>query len=75
MSYNIIATPKFRQELKHLVKKYPSLKKEYSSLIISLEEKSNIGIALGNNCFKSGWQLNQKVKENQVEQELLLTCR
>ena len=62
MSYNIIATPKFRQELKHLVKKYPSLKKEYSSLIISLEEKSNIGTALGNNCFKIRLAIKSKGK-------------
>jgi len=38
MSYNIIAVPKFRKELKRLVKKYPSLKNEFSELVVKLAE-------------------------------------
>ena len=52
MSYNIIAVPKFRKELKKLAIKYPSLKKEYAKLVDSLEENPVQGIHLGNNCYK-----------------------
>jgi mRNA-degrading endonuclease RelE of RelBE toxin-antitoxin system len=38
MSYNIIAVPTFRKELKQLVKKYHSLKTDLSLLFESLEE-------------------------------------
>jgi len=62
MKYNIIATPKFKQEIKHLIKKYPSLKKEYSALIISLEQAPNIGTPLGNNCYKIRLAIKSKGK-------------
>ena len=52
MSYKIIPTKKFAKELKRLVKKYPSLKKEYASLINSLEKNPIKGVPLGNNCYK-----------------------
>ena len=38
MSYSIIATPEFKRELKSLVKKYRSLKSEFSNLIDELKE-------------------------------------
>jgi mRNA-degrading endonuclease RelE of RelBE toxin-antitoxin system len=37
MSFNVIATPKFKKELKSLAKKYPSLKADFSELIALLE--------------------------------------
>lgn len=37
MTYNIIAVPTFKKELKRLVKKYPSLKAELEFLIALLE--------------------------------------
>lgn len=52
MSYNIIAIPKFKKELKKLAKKYPSLKNEFSDLIESLENEPEQGTALGKNCYK-----------------------
>lgn len=52
MSYKIIPTKKFAKELKRLVKKYPSLKNEYASLIHSLEKNPVKGVSLGNNCYK-----------------------
>jgi len=33
MSYDVIAVPKFKKELKKLVKKYASLKNEFAELI------------------------------------------
>lgn len=50
MSYNIIAVPTFRKELKRLVKKYNSLKKEISALFESLEDNPVQGTLLGRNC-------------------------
>jgi mRNA-degrading endonuclease RelE of RelBE toxin-antitoxin system len=52
MSYEIIATPRFKRDIKKLAKKYPSLKSEYAVLIGELEKTPHMGISLGNNCFK-----------------------
>ena len=52
MSYDIIAIPQFKKELKKLSKKYPSLKDEFSKLIDSLEQDPEQGVALGKNCYK-----------------------
>jgi len=52
MSYEVIAVPKFKKELKNLAKKYPSLKNEYSEMVESLEVKPKQGTSLGNNCYK-----------------------
>ena len=51
MSYNITATPRFKRDIKKLVKKYPSLKNEYALLINELARNPHQGTALGNNCF------------------------
>ena len=52
MSYNIEVIPKFEKELKHLSKKYPSLRQEFISLVQSLKENPDQGTSLGNDCFK-----------------------
>ncbi|HEY5325985.1 MAG TPA: type II toxin-antitoxin system RelE/ParE family toxin [Mucilaginibacter sp.] len=52
MSYDVIATPRFKRDIKKLVKKYPSLKNEYATLINDLEKDPARGVSLGNNCFK-----------------------
>src|SRR5258708_6354350 len=52
MNYNIIATPRFKRDIKKLSKKYLSLKKEYAQLINDLEKDPQQGISLGNNCYK-----------------------
>jgi len=52
MSYEIIATPRFKRDIKKLSKKYLSLKKEYAVLIAELEKNPQQGTFLGNNCFK-----------------------
>jgi hypothetical protein len=52
MNYNIIPTYKFEREIKRLVKKYPSLKKEYASLIDELKINPAAGTPLGDNCYK-----------------------
>ncbi len=62
MSYNIIATPVFTGELKRLVKKFHSLKKEYAALLESLEQYPQQGTPLGNNCYKIRLSIESKGK-------------
>ena len=52
MNYEVIATPRFKRDIKKLSKKYLSLKKEYALLIDELEENPLQGTSLGNNCYK-----------------------
>lgn len=52
MNYKVISIPWFEKELKRLVKKYPSLKKEYIELVHGLMQKPEQGTSLGNNCYK-----------------------
>jgi mRNA-degrading endonuclease RelE of RelBE toxin-antitoxin system len=62
MSYNIIAVPTFRKELKQLVKKYHSLKTDLSLLFESLEENPIQGTYLGKNCYKIRLAISSKGK-------------
>ncbi len=52
MSYNVEVLPRFEKDLKRLVKKFPSLKKEFIELVSELKENPTQGISLGNNCYK-----------------------
>ena len=52
MKYNVLTIPPFDRQMKHLARKYPSLKAEYVALIEDLEENPRKGAPLGNNCFK-----------------------
>jgi len=62
MSYNIIAVPTFKKELKRLSKKYNSLKADLASLFETLETNPTQGIALGNNCYKIRLSITSKGK-------------
>ncbi|MES2428436.1 MAG: type II toxin-antitoxin system RelE/ParE family toxin [Bacteroidota bacterium] len=62
MKYNIIATPRFRRDIKKLAKKYISLKNEYANLITSLETNPEQGIPLKNNCYKIRLSISSKGK-------------
>lgn len=63
MSYNVIAIPKFRKELKKLAKKYSSIKNDFSQLIESLEQAPHQGTALGNSCYKIRMAIASKSME------------
>jgi len=52
MKYSVLTIAPFDRQLKRLTKKFPSLKIEFASLIESLEQNPELGIPLGNNCFK-----------------------
>lgn len=62
MSYNIIAVPTFRKELKKLAKKYHSLKMDLAVLFESLEENPIQGTSLGRNCYKIRLAISSKGK-------------
>jgi mRNA-degrading endonuclease RelE of RelBE toxin-antitoxin system len=62
MSYNVIAVPTFKKEIKRLAKKFPSLKSEFSELIYSLEHNPEQGVSLGNNCYKIRMSIASKGK-------------
>ncbi|MBX2967673.1 MAG: type II toxin-antitoxin system RelE/ParE family toxin [Cyclobacteriaceae bacterium] len=62
MSYNIIAIPKFKKELKKLAKKYASLKNDLTALFESLEANPRQGTPLGNNCYKIRLAITSKSK-------------
>ena len=62
MSYNIIPTHRFEKELKRLVKKFPSLKKEFAELINEISENPDSGTFLGNNCYKIRLAIGSKGK-------------
>jgi mRNA-degrading endonuclease RelE of RelBE toxin-antitoxin system len=62
MRYNVLTIPPFDKQLKKLVKKYPSLKKEFSELLDSLEINPEQGVALGYNCYKVRLSIASKGK-------------
>lgn len=62
MSYNVVAVPKFKKQLKKLAIKYSSLKEEFSFLIQSLENNPKQGTSLGKNCYKIRLSIKSKGK-------------
>jgi mRNA-degrading endonuclease RelE of RelBE toxin-antitoxin system len=62
MSYNIIAVPSFRKELKKLAKKYPSLKNEFGRFLTLLGKEPKQGVHIGNNCYKVRLSIASKGK-------------
>lgn len=62
MSYSILPTPDFEKALRRLVRKYPSLKKEYGELVSELKENPQIGDPLGRNCYKIRIAIKSKGK-------------
>ena len=62
MSFNIIAVPAFKKQLKRLVKKHPSLKKNLEVLFDLLEKNPTQGTNLGRNCYKIRLAITSKGK-------------
>ena len=52
MNYNIEVTSYFERQLKRLIKKFPSLKKEFTTLANNLKDNPKQGKAIGDNCYK-----------------------
>ena len=62
MTYKVKAIPEFEKELKKLLKKYPSLKDEFLTLVESLETNPNQGVQIFKNCFKVRISIKSKGK-------------
>jgi len=62
MSYNILTTPDFEKELRQLSRKYPSLKKDFSELVLTLKDNPVQGDALGKSCYKIRLAIKSKGK-------------
>lgn len=52
MSFSIITTDFFERELKHLAKKYPSIKNDMAALVEQLLQQPSTGTPIGNDCYK-----------------------
>ena len=50
MSYSIVTISSFEKELKHLAKKYPSIKNDLAELVNNLISEPRFGEQLGNHC-------------------------
>lgn len=54
--------PQFVKKLKILAKKYPSLQDDFTKLLALLNAKPDMGIPLGNDCFKIRLAIKSKAK-------------
>lgn len=52
MKYSILPTQRFKKEFKRLAKKFPSLQNEISQLGKEISINPELGIFIGNNCYK-----------------------
>ncbi len=52
MSYKILTIPPFDSQLKRLIKKYPSIRKEIKKLGDELFENPFQGVSIGKSCYK-----------------------
>jgi len=62
MKYKVETLPNFEREAKPLLKKYPSLKEEMEKLLALLENKPDIGVSIGKNCYKIRLAIGSKGK-------------
>ncbi|MCA2950808.1 type II toxin-antitoxin system RelE/ParE family toxin [Microcystis sp. M112S1] len=62
MNYSIVTIPPFDRQLKRLIKKFPSLKKEVAELGKLLTDAPASGTPLGNNCYKVRLSIASKGK-------------
>jgi|SRR5690606_23501910 len=62
MRFSVIPSDKFKREVKRLVKKFSSLKKELADLSFLLENEPDTGTPLGNNTYKIRLSIKSKGK-------------
>jgi len=62
VSYKVIPIFTFEKQLKRLIRKYPSLKSEFSEVARSLSENPQQGQSLGNSCYKIRVSIKSKGK-------------
>lgn len=62
MSYKVLTSKRFAKELKSLAKKHNSLKEDFSKLVKEIKNNPEMGVALGDNCFKIRMAISSKGK-------------
>lgn len=62
MSYSVKTLPEFDKNLKKLVKKYASMKKEFIDLVSEIRKNPKSGTQIGNNCYKIRMSIASKGK-------------
>lgn len=62
MSYSVKTISVFDRQIKRLIKKFPSLKKELQTLVTHLSEDPNIGTSIGHDCYKIRMAIASKGK-------------
>jgi mRNA-degrading endonuclease RelE of RelBE toxin-antitoxin system len=62
MSYKVKSISVFERQVKRLIKKYPSLKKEIQNLIKELKEIPVKGTSIGKSCYKIRLAITSKGK-------------
>lgn len=62
MPFDIIPLQSFLSDLKHLAKKYPSVKSDIDDVVAELKQDPKIGEPLGKDCYKIRLQIKSKGK-------------
>lgn len=62
MNYKVLVTSEFKKEIKHLSKKYPSLRKDFEIFIKQLSQDPLQGTSIGKNCYKVRLAISSKGK-------------
>ena len=62
MSYEVLSLPEFDKQVKKLVKKYPSLKKELKVFVNNLTGNPAQGVLITENCYKIRLAIKSKGK-------------
>lgn len=62
MSFNVKSIDVFEKQAKRLIRKFPSLKFELLELVQKLKETPEMGVHIGNNCYKIGISIASKGK-------------
>jgi len=62
MSFSIVLVDSFERELKHLSKKYPSIKGDLANLAVQLLKEPTFGTPIGNDCYKIRMSITSKSK-------------
>lgn len=62
MNCNIVATPDFANQIKHLAKHYPSMRDDYAFFLAELRQNPMMGTQLGKNLRKVRFSIASKGK-------------
>lgn len=74
MSYEVIALRPFERDLKRLLKKHPSLKKDIAALGAELEQDPFMGKPLGRDCYKVRVAITSKGRGKSGGGRVIPTC-